>query len=277
MRKWWKAITEYTFKKRRIQDDVARIGDNFRDDNSSTKELRPYKCIPVYSENDMEQAVVDNSDETKNEYIGRQALNGYASLYNEEWVVGKNRMGQIVKTNEMLLFEMFESDKEERNQRILYTQNHALYGTDLYDEVFCKFTYDIVDQNKYSIHTELKCEYKENEVIEDCGHYGGLHFVPLEHIELCLEHRNTLYGNKMVLLKPIKDEVYYEYMENVFVGKKVFVLRVMSLRDVETWREIVTMTECIKKNKTDIIAYLKELEKKDNISYEESMKYISEL
>ena len=47
---------------------------------------------------------------------------------------------------------------------------------------------------------------------------------------------NTYYGNKIALLKPISDEVYYEYMEDTFVGNKVYVTKVMYLSSVETWK-----------------------------------------
>ena len=72
----------------------------------------------------------------------------------------------------------------------------------------------------------------EDEIIEDGGTYGGLHFVQLAHIEICLDSRNTYYGNKIALIEPIDSEVYYEYMKNVFVGKKVYVSKVMNLYEV---------------------------------------------
>ncbi len=51
-------------------------------------------------------------------------------MYNE-WVVGRNKEGKIVKTNKRLLFEKSEEDVEKRERRICYTQSHALYGKDL--------------------------------------------------------------------------------------------------------------------------------------------------
>lgn len=239
---------------------------------------RPYKNIPLYTEDEMKMARVDNSEEVLYEYVGRQALNGYVSLYEGEWVVGKYKNGEIVKTNKDLLFECSQEDKKRRNKRIEYTQKHAVYGCDIYNEVFCKFTYDIEHQDDFSTHVKLMKEYIESEIMEDVGTYGGIHFVPLEHIGICLDSRNTYYGDKVVLIKTLENEVYYEYMDNVFVGNKVFVEKVMKLSDVDTWKILSGMTNSIAQNREKICKYLYALQiEKGYENYEGCIEYIHNL
>ncbi|MGN0428533.1 MAG: hypothetical protein ACI4E2_00515 [Acetatifactor sp.] len=262
-------VQEY-WKKRKAEKTI--------EDRKRSSEERPYKCIPLYTEEEMKNAEIVSDDEVIKKYIGRQALNGYVGLYKGKWVVGRNKHGEIVKTKENLLFETFQTDIEKRNRRISYTQNHALYGEDLVGEIFCKFTYDKKFQKDYAIHVELVKEYAEAEVVEDGGAYGGIHFVPLGHIELCLDSRNTYYGNKIAFIEPIENEIYYEYMENVFAGKKVYVSKVMNLYEVETWRVLSEMTSIIKEKKDVVCAYLKGLE--DEIgheSYGECIDFVSKL
>ncbi len=264
-----KSLLHYLIKTKRGRNIAVTL---------ENEEKRPYKCIPLYTESEMENALVDNSDDVLNACIGRQAKNGYVSRYKEEWVVGRNRSGNIVKTKEKLLHESCEMHIKIRNRRIWYTENHALYGKDLKKEMFCKFTYDIENQKKFSTHVELVKEYKEAEIIEDSGVYGGIHFVPLEHIEICLDCVPTCYGNKIALIEPLEDEVYYEYDENVFVGNKVFVSKVMELNNVETWKNLDEMTNSVKKNKEMIYTYLKKLNDEiDCGNYEESMNFVLNL
>lgn len=248
------------------------------EERTQSREKRPYKCIPLYTEEEMKNAEIVADEEVTKKYIGRQALNGYVSLYKRKWVVGRNKYGEIVKTKENLLFECMPADIEKRNGRISYTQNHALYGSDLAGETFCKFTYDKKFQKDYAIHVELVKEYVGDEIIEDGGAYGGIHFVQLDHIELCLDSRNTYYGNKIALIEPIDSEVYYEYMKNVFVGKKVYVSNVMNLYEVETWKALSEMTSIIKEKKNIISEYLNGLETEiGHESYGECIDFVSKL
>lgn len=267
------------FGKRKSENQESKIFMERVSLQNNPKKLpkRPYKCIPLYTEDEMEDAKIDNSEEVLYQYIGRQALNGYAGLYKGEWVVGRNRAGEIVKTKEQLLFESIEQNVIERNKRIKYTQNHALYGKDLVGEVFCKFTYDIERNEDFAIHVDLVHNYKEFEIKEDEGTYGGLHFVPIEHLDICLNCINTYYGDKIALIEPIENEVYYEYMDNTFVGKKVYVSQIMKLCDVDTWRTLSKMTKCIISNKEKICVYLKGLQNMGYDNYEDCIEYLNKI
>ncbi len=237
---------------------------------------RKYKNIPLYTDYEMKNAPIDNSEETLNEYIGRQALNGYVGMY-DEWVVGRIRDGKIVKTNKKLLFEESEDDVKNRERRICYTQNHALYGSDLKGKRFCKFTYKIKDQTLYSIHTILVREYKEAELMTDCGFYGGLHFVELDNLKICLDFLSTFYGDRITLLKPIEDEVYYEYTKDIYVGNKIYVESVMDFKNIDTWKILNEMTGAIKENKDRICIYLSKLSEMNGKKYDECINYIKNL
>ena len=138
-------------------------------------------------------------------------------------------------------------------------QNKALLGEDIQNEMFCKFTYDLEKQEEFAIHVTLVKEYIENEIIEDTGDYGGIHFVSINDIGLCADSRYTYYGNKIALIKPICDEVYYEYVDRTFVGKKVYVEKVMYLDKVETWGYLSQRFTSIKNNKSILCQYLKGL------------------
>lgn len=267
------------FAESQVRDYWKRVkSKKATEEKGQSNEERPYKCISLFTEEEMKTAEIVSDEEVVKDYIGRQALNGYVSLYKGKWVVGRNKYGEIVKTKENLLFESCPADIEERNGRISYTQNHALYGSDLCGEVFCKFTYDKKFQKDYAIHVELVKEYVEDEIIEDGGTYGGLHFVQLAHIEICLDSRNTYYGNKIALIEPIDSEVYYEYMKNVFVGKKVYVSKVMNLYEVETWKVLSEITPIIKEKKNIICEYLNGLETEiGHESYGECIDFVSKL
>lgn len=43
-----------------------------------------------------------------------------------------------------------------------------------------------VNMKDYAVHVELVKEYVESEVMEDGGKFGGIYFVPLSHMEVCL-------------------------------------------------------------------------------------------
>ena len=124
----------------------------------------------------------------------------------------------------------------------------------------------------------LEREYVENEIIEDSGTYGGIHFVPIDNIDLCANKGNTYYGNKIALLKPISDEVYYEYKEDTFVGNKVYITKVMYLSSVETWKYLSQLTVSLREHKEKLCQYLKGLENLlPEEDYTSSIKFIEEL
>lgn len=83
---------------------------------------------------------------------------------------------------------------------------------------------------------KLEKEYVEEEVYEDFGTYNGLHFSDLQYLETCLEHSSTFYGNKIVIVEPIDECVYYQYLENVYIGRKINILKVYYMDDIDTWR-----------------------------------------
>lgn len=129
-----------------------------------------------------------------------------------------------------------------------------------------------------ALHVTLEREYVENEIIEDSGTYGGIHFVPIDNIDLCANKGNTYYGNKIALLKPISDEVYYEYMEDTFVGNKVYITKVMYLSSVETWKYLSQLTVSLREHKEKLCQYLKGLENLlPEEDYTSSIKFIEEL
>lgn len=240
----------------------------------SSKPKRMYRNIPLYSEQEMEGAIIDKFEDSRFDCLYRQVLNGYAGIYNEEWFVGKNENGQLIKRKYVLPYDTPEENLKYKN-KIMEVQKKALYGKDIKEEIFCKFTYDKVNQDIYSNHTNLINEYVKGYVINDSGMYGGLHFVPLNYIENCLNARYTFYGDKIAIIMPREDEVYYEYMENTFVGKSVFVSDVMYLKDVETWMKLVKMSDSIKAKKKQIVDYLSKLgEKLGDESFEDCKEYL---
>lgn len=239
---------------------------------------RKYRNIPLYTEEEMRNALIDDSDEVTKGCLGRQALNGYVGIYKDKWVVGRRRDGQIIKSCKPLLFEDKYTNIEERNKHILGVQNKALLGEDIQNEIFCKFTYDLEKQEKFAIHVTLEQEYIENEIIEDAGDYGGIHFVSIDDIGLCADSRYTYYGNKIALIRPICGEVYYEYTDGIFVGKKVYVEKVMYLDKVETWGYLSQRFTSIKNSKSVLCQYLKGLDEliaEEN--YEECIRFIEKL
>lgn len=241
------------------------------------KSQRKYRSIPLYTDKEMKNAVIDDSDEVTQECVGRQAINGYVGFYKNKYVVGRRRDGCIVKTCKPLLFDALYS-KEERMGLILKVQNRALLGEDLENEIFCKFTYDLENQHIFASHVTLNRDYVENEVMEDSGTYGGIHFVAIENIDLCADNRNTYYGNKIALIKTIKGEVYYEYMKDTFVGNKVYVEKVMYLKDVETWQYLNERFTSIKKHKETLCRYLQGLnELIPDENYMASIKFVEKL
>lgn len=87
---------------------------------------KKYRNIPLYTDYEMKNALIDNSEEVLNEYIGRQALNGYVGTY-DEWVVGRGKDGKIVKTNKRLLFEENEEDVKKRKKNSLHTESRFIW------------------------------------------------------------------------------------------------------------------------------------------------------
>lgn len=245
--------------------------------DNDKKLQRKYRNIPLYTDKEMKNAVVDDSDEVTKECVGRQAINGYVGLYKNKYIVGRRRDGSIVKTCEPLIFDALYS-KEKRMGLILKVQNRALLGEDLENEIFCKFTYDLENQHIFASHVTLNRDYVENEVMEDSGTYGGLHFVSFENIDACADIRDTYYGNKIALIKTIKGEVYYEYKEDTFVGNKVYVKKVMHLKDVETWQYLSERFTSIREHKEALCRYLHELnELIPDENYMASIKFVEKL
>lgn len=243
---------------------IKKIKDRFlniiekNDTILSSKPKHMYRNIPLYSEREMKGAIIDKYEDNSLDCLFRQVLNGYAGVYNEEWFVGKNEKGQLIKRKGLSPYQTPEENLKYKN-KIIEVQKKALYGKDIKEEIFCKFTYDKVNQDIYSIHTNLVNEYEKGCIINDSGMYGGIHFVPLNHIENCLNARYTFYGDKIAIIVPIEDEVYYEYLENTFVGKRVFVSDVMYLKDMETWMKLVEMSDSIKVKREQIVEYLSKL------------------
>ncbi len=238
---------------------------------------RKYRNIPLYTEEEMKNALNDDSDNVRNKCLGRQALNGYVGIYMGKWIVGRRQDGQIVKACKPLLFEVTSADIEKRNNYILDVQRKALLGEDIQDEMFCKFTYDMENQDKFAIHVTLMREYIEGKIMEDAGDYGGIHFVSIDDIEICANSLDTYYGNKIALIRPVCGEVYYEYMQGVFVGKKVYVEKVMYLDNVQTWEYLNQKYTSIKKNTEVLCNYLKGLELIDGKNYKECIAFLEEL
>lgn len=249
------------FKKEKKREDSFINVFEKNDTILSSMPKRMYQNIPLYSKQEMKEAIIDKYEDNRVDCLYRQVLNGYAGVYNEEWFVGKNEKGQLIKRKGVLPYSTPEENLKYKN-KIMEVQKKALYGKDIKEEIFCKFTYDKVNQDIYSLHTNLVNEYVEGCIINDSGMYGGIHFVPLNHIENCLDAKHTFYGDKIAIIVPIEDEVYYEYMENTFVGKRVFVSDVMYLKDMETWMKLVEMSDSIKNRKGQIVEYLSKLEGK---------------
>lgn len=268
----WKIIMFFNVKKIFGKADAKTLKEKNEYDSMEKK----YRNIPLYTDYEMKNALIDNSEEVLNEYIGRQALNGYVGTY-DEWVVGRGKDGKIVKTNKRLLFEENEEDVKKRGKRIRYTQSHALYGSDLKGKRFCKFTYKIKDQKLYSIHTKLVREYKAGTIMTDSGFYGGLHFVELDNLKICLDYLSTFYGDRIALIKPIEDEVYYEYTKDVYMGNKIYVESVMDFENIDTWKILNEMTGAIKENKDKICIYLNKLSEMNGKKYDECINYIKNL
>lgn len=62
---------------------VRRVEKQINDSYENNPEMeieKDYKNIPLYSESEVKSAIIDDSEEALNKYIGRQALNGYAGL-----------------------------------------------------------------------------------------------------------------------------------------------------------------------------------------------------
>lgn len=72
--------------------------------------------------------------------------------------------------------------------------------------------------------------------------------------------------------------IRYEYMENVFVGNKFFVSKVMKLYEVDTWRKLSEMADVVKEKKNEICNYLRELETEiGHGDYGECVKFVNKL
>lgn len=232
----------FSFWKKRKKDSNVEIPTDVCDEEV-------FSYIPKYSKEDFENAKIDNSDGTKH-LLFRQMFNGYVSYF-DDWLVGRNEQGEIVKTQEILKYE-----SPSRKESIDKVQSKAQYGRQMLSNKYCKFTHLVSDGDTFAFHVELVKDYVENEVYSDCGHYGGIHFVPINKIEACANHNPTHYGNKVAIIRPLPDEVYYKYLDDVYEGDKVYVEKIMDLDNVATWEYLNSITESIKSNKSIFIDYL---------------------
>lgn len=242
-------------------------------DGKQVEQCEKFHMIPLYSEEEMQSASETNDENVIWNHLYRQALNGYVGIFKNKWVVGKGVDGQLVKIE----LDLFSSVIKNLINKVSQTQSKAKYGYELKDHVYCKLSYDLKDQNLFAIHVNLENEYKEGTIYNDSGRYGGLHFSDLEHFEQCLEHKHTFYGNKIVILEPLDESVYYQYMGNVYIGKEIMVLKVNYMDDVDTWKQLSFLYGSIIKNKREyILEYLENLEKIDkDRDYKNAMTYIA--
>ena len=117
MIKQLKTILGRYVKKKKIVTEIPERAITNETDNYDIS-VRKYKNIPLYTEEEMEKAPIDDSDEVRYECLGRQVINGYVGLYKGKWIVGRRRDGCIVKTCKDLLFDSLDPEKEKRNRHI---------------------------------------------------------------------------------------------------------------------------------------------------------------
>lgn len=267
-----------------IKDVLNKCFNYGREDNvyipeicqEENKDCRRYRNIPLYTEEEMETAIIDDSEETRYACLGRQAINGYVGIYKDIWIVGRRRDGMIVKTSKPL--SRGYTDIKKTKERVLKLQNKALHGYEMQNEEFCKFTYDLENGEKFSTHVTLEREYVENEIMEDTGNYGGLYFTSIKTMELCAEHSNTFYGNKIAVIKPLPEEIYYECFNDAFVGRKVYVEKIMYMNEVETWEYLNQRFACLKDKKDVLCEYLKDLYQViPEENYDDCIEYLEKL
>ncbi|MBD5507432.1 MAG: hypothetical protein HDR05_05160 [Lachnospiraceae bacterium] len=242
-----------------------------RFDNKKAEQNEDFHVIPLYSAKEMKSARKTNDENEIWDYLYRQAINGYIGIY-KKWLIGKGIGGRLVKID-------LESDPFDINDladRVMKTQSKARYGYELNNQVYCKLSYDLKDQDLFSRHVNLKKEYIEGEIYEDFGTYNGLHFSDLDHFEMCLEHSRTFYGNKIVILEPVDEGVYYQYMNNVYIGRKIKILRVNYMDDIDTWRQLESLQRnIIEDKKSYILNYLEDLREIDiDREYENVIEYV---
>lgn len=243
-------------------------------ENEELGQSDEFHVIPLYSEEEMRCAEETSDENIIGGYLYRQALNGYVGIFNNQWLVGRGMNGQLVKAPLKSLAQTICNPED----KVKRTQSHAKYGCELKGKVYCKLSYDLCDCELFSTHVCLEREYVEGEIYEDCGNYGGLHFSDIEHFEACLEHRYTFYGNKIIIVEPLNECVYYNYMDNVYVGNKIEVKRVLYMDTIETWKQLVQLHKNIIIDKRDcILNYLEDLSKIDTKrNYQEVISYISQ-
>lgn len=240
-----------------------------------------YHTIPLFAKEEMESAEIAIDKEfIYNLY--RQILNGYAGYYQDKWLVGTAEGGVIKKVGYDVYSKHYgKSSLNEAIDRIDKTQSKAKYGKELKmnNDRYCKLSYDLKDQMIFATHVTLMKEYTENEVYKDTGTYGGIHFGSLKHFEDCLDFQYTSYGNKLIMIQPIDDSVYYNYMSNVYVGNKVYVEKVLYLDDPATWKYLNNLDDGLMKRKNhEILAYLQNLAELDNErSYHAAISYVTSM
>ena len=81
MIKQLKTILGRYVKKKKIVTEIPERAITNETDNYDIS-VRKYKNIPLYTEEEMEKAPIDDSDEVRYECLGRQVINGYVGLYN---------------------------------------------------------------------------------------------------------------------------------------------------------------------------------------------------
>lgn len=77
-----------------IKDVLNKCFNYGREDNvdipeicqEENKDCRRYRNIPLYTEEEMEAAIIDDSEETRYACLGRQAINGYVGIYKDIWM-----------------------------------------------------------------------------------------------------------------------------------------------------------------------------------------------
>lgn len=240
-----------------------------------------YHTIPLFTKEEMESAEVAIDKEfIYNLY--RQILNGYAGHYQDKWLIGTAEGGVIKKVRFDVYSKHYgKSSLNEAIDKIDQTQSKARYGKEMNrdNDCYCKLSYDLKDQVIFATHVTLMKEYTENEVYKDSGTYGGIHFGSLRHFKDCLDFQYTSYGNKLIMIKPIDDSVYYNYMSNVYVGNKVYVEKVLYLDDPVTWEYLNNLNDgLIKRLNHEILAYLQNLAESDNKrNYRDVISYVTSI
>ena len=261
-------------KSKEPQVDIKQPTINFNVSAEDSNESK-YEHIPVFTRKQYENARVATFDEAYGS-LYRKFINSYVSLYDDMWIVGRaEETGEIIKTDLFCNSLIMQMDNKRLIEKIKEVEHKAIRAENMPGDLFCKFSYDLENQKIFTIHVELQKEYEAGKVYEDCGFYGGIHFVGIDDIDQCLKSRYTNYGNKLVILKPVDGHVYYEYIEKTYQGDAVYVEEVMYLDDVLTWIYLDGKTDTIRNKKDQFIKYLKQLD--DGRDYADAIDFLENL